>query len=54
MLIIWLISIQSKSIFENSLFFFLFLNKDISFDIPSKFLKFEIQFHEGHHEGSVS
>ena len=46
--------IQSNGIFESSFFFLLFLNKDISFDIPSKFLKFEIQFHEDHSKGSMS
>ena len=45
--------IQSNGIFENSLISLHFLNKDISFDIPRK-LKFEIQSHDGHSEGSVS
>ena len=47
-------SIQSNSMFENSLFFLLLLSKEISFDIPLKFLKFEIHFPEDHSEGSMS
>ena len=39
---------------ENSLFSLHFLNKDISFNIPYKFLKFDIHVHKGHLEGSVS
>ena len=34
--------------------FLYFLNKDISFNNPWKFLKFEIHIHEGHSEGIIS
>ena len=44
----------SISKFENSLFFLYFLNIDISFNIPSKLMKFEIHVLEGHSEGTVS
>ena len=40
--------------FENSFFFIYFLNKDISFNIPSTFLISLIYVDEGHMEGSVS
>ena len=44
----------SISKFENSLFFLYFFNKDISLNIPSKLMKFEIHVLQGHSEGNVS
>ena len=38
--------VMVNSIFENLLFFFYFLNKDISFNIPCTFLKFGIHILE--------
>ena len=46
--------IVSDSKFEKSFFSLYFFNKDISFDIPWKFLKFGIHVNEGYMEGSVS
>ena len=43
-----------RSEIENSLFSLYFFNKDISFNIPWKFLIFDIHVHDGHSEGSVS
>ena len=40
--------------FENLIFFIHFLNKDISFNIPSTFLNLLIHVDESHLEGSVS
>ena len=40
--------IWSISKFENSIFFLYFLNKDISFNIPWKLMKFKIHVLEGH------
>ena len=54
MQIIRLMPIWSISKFENSLFFLYFLNKDISFDIPWKLIKFKIHVLEGHSEGTLS
>ena len=44
----------SNNKFENLIFFIYFLNKDVSVNIPWKFLRFEIHKHEGHLEGTVS
>ena len=46
--------IRSSGKFKNSLFFIYFLNKDISFNIPWKFLKFVMYVHTDHLEGTVS
>ena len=54
MQIIRLMPIWSISKFENSLFFLYFLNKDISFNIPWKLMKFKIHGLEGHSEGTMS
>ena len=54
MQIIRLMPIMSISKFENSLFFLYFLNKDISFNIPWKLMKFKIHVLDGHSEGTVS
>ena len=40
--------IRSNGKFKNSLFFIHLLNKDISFNIPRKFLKFDMHVDEGH------
>ena len=45
---------RTVSKFENSLFFINSLNKDISFNIPEKLMKFKIHVLEGHSEGIVS
>ena len=49
-----LIPIRSNGKFKNSLFFIHFFNKDISFNIPCKFLKFDMHVDEGYLEGSLS
>ena len=54
MQIVRLMPIWSISKFENSLFFLYFLNKDISFNIPWKLMKFKIHVLEGHSEGTMS
>ena len=54
MQIIRLMPIWSIIKFENSLFFLYFFNKDISFNIPWKLMKFTIHALEGHSEGTVS
>ena len=54
MQIIRLMPILSISKFENSLFLKYFLNKDISFNILWKFMKFKIHVLDGHSEGTVS
>ena len=46
--------IVSDSKFEKSFFSLYFINKDISFNIPWKILKFEILINEGCMEGNVS
>ena len=46
--------IRSKGRLKNSLFFLNFVNKDISFNIPWKVLKFVIHIDEGQLEGNVS
>ena len=46
--------VRSNSKLENSLFFLYFLNKDISVNIPCKFLKFCIHIYGSHIEGTVS
>ena len=45
---------MSDSKLEKSFFFLYFFNKDISFNIPWKILKFEMLINEGNMEGSVS
>ena len=45
---------MSDSKFEKSFFSLYFLNKDISFNIPSNVLKFDIHVNGGYMEGSVS
>ena len=54
MQIIRLMPIWSISKFENPLFFLYFFNKDISFNIPWKLMKFKIHVLEGNSEGTVS
>ena len=54
MQIIRLVPIWSISKFENTCFFLYFFNKDISFNIPWKLMKFKIHVLEGHSEGTVS
>ena len=44
--------ILSDSKFENLIFSLYILNKDISVDIQSKILKFDMHVHEGHLEGA--
>ena len=46
--------IRSSGKLKNSLFFIYFFNKDISFNIPWKFLKFVMYVHTDHLEGTVS
>ena len=46
--------VRSNSKFENSLFFLYFFNKDISVNIPYKFLKFLIHIYGSHSEVTVS
>ena len=46
--------IVSNSKFEKSFFPLYFMNKDISFSIQRKALKFQIHVHKGYKEGSVS
>ena len=50
MQIIKLMPIWPISKFENSLFFLYFFNKDISFNIPWKLMKFKMHVLEGHSE----
>ena len=44
--------ILSGSKFENSFFSLNSCNKDISVDVQSNILKFEMHVHEGHSEGN--
>ena len=46
--------IGSDSKLKKSVFFSYFLNKDISFNIPCKVLRFDIHVHDGHAEGTMS
>ena len=46
--------IVSGSKFEKSFFFLYFVNKNISFNIPWRILKFEILINEGYMEGTMS